>query len=328
MKCLVTGGAGFIGSHLVERLLAQGAEVCVFDNLSSGRPENLDGLGALIVEGDVRDAAGVRSAVRGMDAVFHLAALCSVARSIEDPVGTHAVNTTGTVAVLDACRQAGVRRVVFASSSSIYGDSPELPKREDMLPAPLSPYAASKMAGEHWCRMYRQAYGLETVCLRFFNVFGPRQDPASDYAAVIPRFIRAALRGERPILYGDGSQTRDFIYAADVARALHLAATAPGAAGAVLNIAGGERRSLRDLLAALEGILGRSLSPEVRAARPGDVQHSVASTAEAQRVLGYAPSVSFADGLERTVDWYDRAAPAPAPLLRPLLTDRSRLLPS
>ena len=325
MKYLVTGGAGFIGSHLVERLLAHGAEVRVFDNLSSGRAENLDGLGALIIEGDVRDASAVRCAVRGMDAVFHLAAVCSVARSIEDPAGTHAVNTTGTAVVLEACREARVRRVVFASSSSIYGDSPELPKREDMLPAPLSPYAASKLAGEHWCRMYWKAYGLETVCLRFFNVFGPRQSPASDYAAVIPRFIDAALRGERPILYGDGSQTRDFIYAGDVARALHLAATVPGAAGKVLNVAGGERRSLRDLLGALEGILGRPLDPEGRPARPGDVQHSLAAVVEAQCVLGFAPVVSFADGLEWTVAWFERVAVAPT-LLRPPVTDRSRLL--
>lgn len=304
MKCLVTGGGGFIGSHLVELLLKNGATVKVFDNFSSGRRENLQGLAVQIIEGDIRDENGVQAAVRGVDTVFHLAALCSVAGSIHDPVATHEVNVTGTLMLLDACRSAGVRRVVFASSSSIYGDSPTLPKQEDMWPAPISPYAVSKLVGEHYCRMFWKVYGLETVCLRYFNVFGPRQDPGSEYAAVIPCFIHTVLHGARPVIYGDGMQTRDFTYVEDVARANLAAAAHRQLAGEIINVACGERWSLVDVLASLGRILDRDLDPDFRNPRPGDVKHSQASIARAQRLFGFSPQVKLDEGLKRTVEWF------------------------
>lgn len=303
MKCLVTGGAGFIGSHLVELLTENGAEVRVFDNFSSGKRENLQGLAVPIVEGDVCDEGGIQSALRGVDTVFHLAALCSVARSIHDPAATHDVNVSGTLRLLDACRNAGVRRVVFASSSSIYGDSQTLPKREDMQPQPISPYAVSKLLGEYYCRMFWKVYGLETVCLRYFNVFGPRQDPGSEYAAVIPRFVHAALQGGRPIIYGDGTQTRDFTYVLDVARANMAVATQPRIAGEIINVACGERWSLLDILRSLGQILHQDLTPDFRSPRPGDVRHSHASIAKAERLFGFSPRVELEEGLKRTVEW-------------------------
>jgi UDP-glucose 4-epimerase len=303
MKCMVTGGAGFIGSHLVEALLRNGQEVYVFDNFSTGKRENLAGLPVTVIEGDMRDPGRVQSALRGMELVFHLAALSSVTRSVHDPVTTHAVNVTGTLALLEACRKVKVARVVYASSSSVYGDSPALPKQEDMTPSPLSPYAVSKLVGEYYCRMYWQAFGLETVCLRYFNVFGPRQDPASEYAAVIPRFIRAALQREQPVIYGDGTQTRDFTYVEDVARANLAAATRP-VAGEVMNVACGGRRSLLELVTSLEKALDADLIPEFRSPRPGDVKHSEASIARAQRLLDYAPRVTFEEGLKRTMAWH------------------------
>jgi UDP-glucose 4-epimerase len=304
MKCLVTGGAGFIGSHLVELLLENGAEVRVLDNFFTGKRENLQGLAVQIIEGDIRDVDHVWSAVQGVDTVFHLAALCSVGTSIKIPVTTHNVNVTGTLVLLDACRKAGVHRVVFSSSSSVYGDSQTLPKREDMKPAPISPYAVSKLIGEHYCQMFWRVYGLETVCLRYFNVFGPRQDPASEYAAVIPRFIHAVLHGEKATIYGDGTQTRDFTYAEDVARANLLVATNPQVAGEVINIACGERRSLLDLLGSLGEILGSNLVLDFRSPRPADVKHSQASITRAQCLLGYSPRVKFEEGLERTIEWF------------------------
>lgn len=304
MKCLVTGGAGFIGSHIVETLLQITEDVSVFDNFSTGKHENLENMPVTIIEGDLRNADQVQSAVEGMDVVFHLAALSSVTRSIHDPITTHAVNATGTLILLEACRKAGVARVVYASSSSVYGDLPTLPKREDMRPLPLSPYAVSKLVAEHYCRMYWKAFGLETVCLRYFNVFGPRQDPASEYAAVIPRFIRAALQQERPIIYGDGTQTRDFTYVEDVVHANLAAATSRNVAGEVINVACGGRRSLLELVASLADLLDTDLAPEFRSPRPGDVKHSQAAISRAQRLLGYSSRVPFEEGLKRTLAWH------------------------
>ena len=304
MKCLVTGGAGFIGSHLVHGLLKRGHEVRVFDNFSSGKLQNVEHLPIDLVEGDVRDDDAVRSAVRGINYVFHLAALGSVARSIEDPMSTHEVNETGTLRVLGAARAAKVRRVVLASSSSIYGNAVAMPKRESAKPAPMSPYAVSKLTGEYYCNVFWNTFGLETVCLRYFNVFGPRQDPASEYAAVIPRFIDAVLAGERPVIYGDGTQSRDFTYVSNVAEATILAAMAPKAAGQICNVACGERWSLLELVKLMEQILACEIKPVFKEPRVGDVLHSQAAIVRAQRVLDYAPRISFQRGLRETIEWF------------------------
>jgi len=304
MKCLVTGGAGFIGSHLTRALLNEGHEVWVLDDFSTGKRDNIDGLPIELVEGDVRDAARVRLAVQGMDYVFHLAALASVGRSLRDPLTTHSVNETGTLTVLDACLKARVKRVVYAASSSAYGNLATLPKREDAKAAPASPYAVSKLTGEHYCRVYWEAFGLETACVRYFNVFGPRQDPKSEYAAVIPRFIDAALNGGTPVIYGDGRQSRDFTYVANAVDATIAAATAPRAVGEVFNVACGERRTLLDLIDVLEDLLGDRIEPMFEAPRTGDVKHSQAAIDKAYRLLGYVPQVGFKEGLKETVDWY------------------------
>lgn len=304
MTYLVTGGAGFIGSHIVEHLVKRGKDVRVLDNFSTGKRANLRAVPARIIEGDIRDPERIRRAVEGVDIVFHQAALSSVPRSVEDPVTTHDVNARGTVVLLNACRHAGVRRLVFASSSSVYGESEALPKREEMKAAPISPYALSKLDGELYCRMFDKVYDLETVCLRYFNVFGPRQAPDSEYAAVIPRFIQAAINGGGPIIYGDGRQTRDFTYVENVVRANVEAATSPDAPGEVINVACGERRSLLDLVECLERILNRELTPIFREPRAGDVKHSQASIARARRVLGISPAVTFDEGLKRTVEWF------------------------
>lgn len=304
MSYLVTGGGGFIGSHIVESLVEEGKEVRVLDDFSTGERANLAGLPVEIIVGDIRDVQTVQKSVEGVDTVFHQAALCSVVRSIEDPVSTHDVNVRGTVVLLNACRNAGVRRVVFASSSSVYGDSDVLPKRENMKPEPMSPYAVSKLEGELYCQMFHKIYGLEAVCLRYFNVFGPRQDPSSEYAAVIPRFIQAALNGSGPIIYGDGAQTRDFTYVENVVRANVKAAVSKDAAGKVFNVACGECRSLLELVGSLEKISHRELTPVFRDARTGDVKHSQASIERAKRVLGFSPSIEFDEGLGRTVEWF------------------------
>lgn len=304
---LVTGGAGFIGSNIVAELLQRGEQVRVLDNFSTGRRRNIASFVEHIdlIEGDLRDLSTVSQVVEGVDYVLHQGALPSVQRSVDAPLATHAANATGTLNVLIAARDAGVRRVVYASSSSIYGDSPKLPKREDMFPAPKSPYAVSKMAGEQYCRAFAEIFGLETVCLRYFNVFGPRQDPSSQYSAVIPLFITAMLRGEAPTIYGDGEQSRDFTYVANVVQANLLAASAPSnAVGRVFNIACGERYTLLDLIAALNGILGADIEPIHAAPRPGDVRHSLADVSAAQKVLGYEPEAGFREGLRRTVEWY------------------------
>ena len=309
-SCLVTGGAGFIGSHLVDALLAAGWSCRVLDNFSTGSPRNLSHIldQVELIEGDIRDVETVRRAVNGMEVVFHQAALPSVPRSINDPLTTHAVNATGTLNVLSAARESGVRRVVYASSSSVYGDSRQLPKREDMLALPKSPYASSKLAGEHYCRAFLTAYGLETVSLRYFNVFGPRQDPTSHYAAVIPRFISALLEGADVRIYGDGRQTRDFTYVGNVVQANLAAASALGAEGGVCNIACGRRTSLLSLLDMLSARIGALPRSVHEAKRTGDVQDSVADVSEARRLLDYEPETDIQQGLNETVDWFAESA--------------------
>ena len=311
MRYLVTGGAGFIGSNLTRALLAAGHRVRVLDNFLTGKRENLAGLTDAhgdsfeLMEGDLRDLEAVRKAVAGIEYLLHQGALPSVPRSVADPVLTNEINVAGTVNVLVAARDAGVRRVVFAASSSAYGDTPELPKRESMTPNPKSPYAAQKLAGEHYMRIFHEVYGLETVSLRYFNVFGPRQDPKSMYAAVIPRFITCVMRGEPPTVYGDGRQTRDFTYIDNVIQANLAACAAPKAAcGGVFNIACGERVSLLDILEIVYGIAGKRVEPVFEPSRPGDVRDSLADIARAREIVGYDPNVPFREGLRTTFDWF------------------------
>lgn len=308
MKYLVTGGGGFIGSHLAAKLAASGKDkVVVLDNFSTGNRSNLENVDATIIEGDLRDPACLTKAVQGVDTVFHHAALCSVAKSMEDPVSTHDVNTTGTLNLLEACRKNGVRRFVFASSSSVYGDSEALPKHERLPTSPLSPYAISKLVGEHYCQVYWKAFGLETVALRYFNVFGPRQYPNSEYAAVIPRFVSAILQGHVPEVYGDGSQTRDFTYVENIVQANMAAASCAEAPGQIMNIACGGRFSLLQLLDRLKLLLNKEFSPILHPWRAGDVRHSQASIERAQQVLNFSPRVDFNEGLRETVAWYQQA---------------------
>lgn len=301
-RYLITGGAGFIGSNLAEALVKAGHRVRILDNFATGARANLAAVAGDVelLEGDLRDPASVEQAVRGVEVVFHQAALPSVARSLEDPATTHAVNATGTLLLLQAARRAGVRRVVYASSSSVYGDSPTLPKREEMPTQPKSPYAVSKLAGEGYCQVFAAALGLETVSLRYFNIFGPRQDPASPYAAVIPKFLAAMRRGERPVIFGDGKQSRDFTYVENAVRANLLAATAPEASGEVINVACGARVTLLELVEHLNRLLGTHLTPAFAPPRPGDVRHSQADLTRAAALLGYHPTVDFPEGLART----------------------------
>jgi UDP-glucose 4-epimerase len=303
---LVTGGAGFIGSHIVERLIELGHAVRILDNFSTGRRENLNGMDGRyeLVEADVRDIAAVREAVRDAAVVFHQAALASVPRSVVDPVTSHEVNAGGTLNVLVASREAGVRRVVYASSSSVYGDSPELPKREDMCPRPESPYAVGKLTAEQYCRVFSKLYGLECLPLRYFNVFGPRQDPDSQYAAVVPLFVTSLLAGAAPVIYGDGEQSRDFTYVANVVDANIAAATSEDGIGEVINVACGRTFTINELFRKLRELTGASVEPRHADPRPGDVRHSYADVEKARRVLGLTPKVSFEDGLERTVAWF------------------------
>jgi UDP-glucose 4-epimerase len=306
---LVTGGAGFIGSHLVERLLRDGARVRVLDNFSSGSRANLAFASDLrqrldIVRGDITNLNTVVTASRGARVVFHQAAMRSVPRSVKDPLGANQNNVTGTLHVLEAARRAKVGRVVYASSSSVYGDRPDLPKREDQPPAPVSPYAASKAAGEMYATVWSRLFGVETVGLRYFNVFGPRQDPKSEYAAVIPRFITWGLRGRPLRVYGDGTQSRDFTYIDNVVEANLLAAQAPDAAGEVFNVGCGSRVSLLEIIELLQRVLGRRLEPRLSPARAGDVLHTLADVAKPKRLLGYTPLVGFEEGLRRTVDFF------------------------
>ena len=306
MRALVTGGAGFIGSHVVRRLLADGVDVRVLDNFATGRRENLDGLDTEIelVEGDIQSYERVHNAVSGCDHVLHLAALPSVPRSVQDPLTSNASNVIGTLNVLLASRDAQVDRVVCASSSSVYGANPEMPKHEGLATAPMSPYAVSKLAGEGYCRSFYEVYGLSTVAVRFFNVFGPRQDPLSQYSAVIPRFILAGLQGHSPIVYGDGEQSRDFTFVDNAVAGMILAMQAPHVDGHVFNLACGERLTLNQMIAELQVILQAQITPEYRPGRPGDIKHSLADITRARKMLGYRPTVTFAQGLRRTVDHY------------------------
>lgn len=302
MRSLVTGGAGFIGSNLARALVARGDEVRVLDDLSTGRESNLEGVDCEFVRGDLRDAAAVDGAVAGCGRVFHLGALPSVPRSIADPVRSNEVNVLGTLNVLEASRRHGVARVVFASSSSIYGDQPVAVKSEDLPPRPLSPYAVSKLAAEKYCQVFHGVYGLETVCLRYFNVFGPRQDPGSPYAAVVPIFTQRILDGLPPLVNGDGCQSRDFTFVENVIDGNIRAAEAPGAAGLVMNVACGGSISVNTLASEISRLLGREdLAPVHAPARTGDVRDSRADIGLARRVLGYEPSVTFQEGLRRTV---------------------------
>ena len=306
MRALVTGGAGFIGSHLAEALAAQGHEVRVLDDFSSGRAANLAGFRDQldVLEGDLRDGALIARAVEGTEVVFHEAAVPSVPRSVAEPLRTNDVNVNGTLGLLEAAREAGVRRVVFAASSSAYGDTPVLPKVETMPPTPLSPYALQKLAGEQYCKLYHELYGLETVALRYFNVFGPRQNPESEYAAVIPRFVTACLSGKAPTVYGDGEQTRDFTYIADVVQANLCAAAAEGASGRVFNVAGGGRTSLNELLGHIQSLCGASVEAAYLPARAGDVRDSQADTQLAREGLGFRAATSIEEGLAETVAYF------------------------
>jgi nucleoside-diphosphate-sugar epimerase len=300
---LVTGGAGFIGSHLVRELLNRGIAVRVFDNFTSGFRKNLEGLDRRleVVEGDIRDRDALIGAMSGVTHVLHQAALTSVSRSVENPLTTHDVNSTGTLNVLVAARDARVRRVVYASSSSVYGDTPTLPKREDMPPRPISPYAISKLTGEQYCKVFHSLYGLQTVALRYFNVFGPRQDPGSPYSAVIPLFLKALLSGGSPTVKGDGKQTRDFTYVANVVQANLLAATVPGVTSGVFNVGTGNRVSLLDLIHQLHSLIGVDRPPVFDPPRPGDVRDSLADISQAREHLGYEPGAAFSTGLAETV---------------------------
>ncbi len=306
-RYLVTGGAGFIGSNIAAELVRRGETVRVIDDFSTGRRENLEEIlhGIEFIEGDICESAAVRQAVSGVDYVLHQAAIPSVERSVNDPIATNRANVDGTVSLLVAARDSGVKRVVFASSSSVYGDSPSLPKTEDMPPNPLSPYAASKLIGEYYCRIFQSLYGLETICLRYFNVFGPKQDPTSQYAAVIPLFIAAVASDRKPVVYGDGLQSRDFSFVENVVEANVLACAAPGeATGQIYNIACGERFTLLDLLDELGRILEKKPEPIFEPPRPGDIKHSLADISQAREFLGYEPKLDFAEGLHRTVAWF------------------------
>jgi nucleoside-diphosphate-sugar epimerase len=300
---LVTGGAGFIGSHLVEELLRRGESVRIADNFSSGRRTNVPA-GVDVLEGDVADEAFAARAVAGCDYVLHQAAIPSVPRSISEPMATNRANVDGTLSLLVAARDAGVKRLVFAGSSSVYGNAATLPKREDMRPAPMSPYALQKLVAEQYCQMFTQLYGLETVTTRYFNVFGPRQQPGSPYSGVISLFIEALATGQRPKIHGDGRQTRDFTYVGDVVRGVLAAATTPGVGGEVFNVAVGGRISLLELFGTLQRLLKTNVEPIFGPAREGHVRDSQADIVRARQRLGFEPQVSFEDGLRDTVAWY------------------------
>jgi nucleoside-diphosphate-sugar epimerase len=307
---LVTGGGGFIGSNLARALASQGEHVRVLDNFATGREQNLAGLEGKIdlIRGDIRDADTVLRAMNGADYVLHQAALPSVPRSIEKPVEANDVNVNGTLVLLEAARKTAIKRFVFAASSSAYGETPTLPKVETMAPDPLSPYATTKLAGESYLKVYFTCYGLETVSLRYFNVFGPHQDPQSQYAAVIPRFVTAALENRQPTIYGDGLQSRDFCHIENAIQANLLACTAPEAPGKVFNVACGVRTTLLDVLDRLTAIVGHKVTAIHEPSRPGDIKHSLADISRARDVLGYNAPVSFEEGLARTVDWYRKKA--------------------
>jgi nucleoside-diphosphate-sugar epimerase len=301
---LVTGGAGFIGSHLVEELVRRGHRVRVVDSLVTGKRRNLDHIPAVeFLEGDLADRDVARRAVEGMEYVLHQAAIPSVPRSVKDPLTSNEANVTGALNILVAARDAGVKRLVYAGSSSVYGDTPTLPKREDMPPKPLSPYALQKLMAEQYCEMFTRLYGFETVTTRYFNVFGPRQDPGSPYSGVISLFSTAILEGRQPIIYGDGEQTRDFTYVANVVDGVLRACEAPKAAGEAMNVATGGRISLNELLRVMNKICGTKAEPVYKEPRPGDVRDSQADISKARTLLGYSPIVALEEGLRHTLDW-------------------------
>jgi len=307
---LVTGGAGFIGSHIAAALMANGARVRVLDDLSTGHRENLDEIGGDLdfIEGSVADEALLNKVLNGVEVVFHEAAIPSVPRSVEAPRQTHVASIDGTFSLLMAARDNRVRRVVYAASSSAYGDQPTLPKSEQMLPDPLSPYAVAKLVGEYYCQVFTRVYGLETVSLRYFNVFGPRQDPGSQYSGVVSRFISSLLSDERPVIFGDGEQSRDFTYIDNVVAANLSAASAKDAAGKTINIANGQRITLNELLAELKDLTGKQdVTADYRDPRIGDVRHSLADITLAQKFLGYESKVDLREGLQRTIDWWKKS---------------------
>lgn len=308
MHYLVTGGAGFIGSHLTKALVKNGDKVTVIDNLSTGHMKNLKDIedDIVFIKGDIKDINILNKSFKGVEVLFHQAALPSVPRSVKDPIASNASNVDGTLNVLVAARDAGVKRVVYAASSSAYGDTEVLPKSEEMPGNPLSPYAVTKYVGELYSKVFSRVYGLETVCLRYFNVFGSRQDPNSQYAAVIPKFIIAMSKGESPHIYGDGEQSRDFTYIDNVVEANLLAASAPGVSGEVFNVACGDRFTIKELVAKINRIIGSNIEPVYDPPRPGDVRHSMASIEKAEKLLGYRPLVTFEEGLRRTVKWFGK----------------------
>ena len=308
-KYLVTGGAGFLGSNTVDALLAAGDKVVVYDDFSTGPKRNVldwNPKDVKVVEGDIRDDKSLKRAAKGCDYILHFAAVSSVVKSVEDPETTLTVNLVGTMNALLAAREAKVKRVIFASSAGVYGESPVLPKEETMLPTPYSPYGASKLAGEELCRVFYTTYRLETVCLRFFNLYGPRQDSQGEYGGVIARFIHSLLAGKTPVIFGDGKQSRDFTYVSDAVESVRLACTAPKAEGEVFNIGTGSRVTISGLLNILGALLEREVTPTYADPRAADIRHSLAETTKAQEVLGYRPRVSIQQGLVKTLAWYRR----------------------
>ena len=306
-RVMVTGGAGFIGSNISRELLSRGCRVVVFDNFSTGRESNLRDISDKIdiIRGDLREPADLEKAVRGIDYIFHQAALPSVPRSIRNPLASNESNVTGTLNLLIAARDSGVKRVVYASSSSVYGDTEVLPKVETMKPNPLSPYAFTKLAGEYYCSIFYKIYKLETVCLRYFNVFGPYQDPESQYAAVVPKFIKKLQNNEAPMIYGDGEQSRDFTFIKNVVDANLLAMHAPDAPGNIFNVACGKRVTVNYLAKKMAEIMGKDIEPDHTDRRQGDVRHSLADISKANKIIGYNPSFTLEEGLEQTIEWYE-----------------------
>jgi nucleoside-diphosphate-sugar epimerase len=306
---LVTGGAGFVGSHIASALVESGATVRVIDNLSTGYEKNVEAIGSDIdfVKADVADEQALNKVLSDVELIFHEAAIPSVPRSVDKPTETHKASVDATFKLLLAARDHKVRRVIYAASSSAYGDQPQLPKREDMRPAPLSPYAVAKLVGEYYCQVFTRVYGLETISLRYFNVFGPRQDPTSQYSGVISRFMSALTRGEQPVIYGDGEQSRDFTYISNVVEANLRAAESTGAVGEIINIANGHRTTLNELLDAMKAVTGKAnVSARYEAPRAGDVRDSLADLTRARALLGYEPRVSLEEGLRRTFDWWQK----------------------